>query len=103
MHVFIPDIGDTAYIKDMEDEELLALCDKLNEARKVSPSGVVRLRWTPKSSRDRKQSLLIIVKYWVTPMGIRKIRFQSHRVYENGRIGTREIFLERRQGREVRW
>lgn len=102
MHVFIAQICDTAYIKDLEDSELTALCDHIDDAIKTDKDAVVRLWWTKKKSRARNASLLLITKYWVTPMGIRKLRIQCHRVNGDGRIGSRQILEERHQGRIVR-
>ena len=102
MHIFIADICDTAYVRDMADEEIIALCDYLNEAIKTSSNKVVKLRWRTQTARARKLTFLIVTRYWVTPLGIRKLRIQCHRVHENGRIGSRELVEERRQGRVVR-
>ena len=102
MHVFLSALPDTAYVGDFAPDELLALCDYLNEAYKTAKSDVIRLRWTKQSVRARKADLLWIMRYWVTPMGVRKLRIQTHKIYEDGRIGRRQIREERHQGRVVR-
>lgn len=102
MHIFLPSVVDTGYVKDLDDTEIVALCDHLNEAHKTIADEVVKLRWTKGKVRSQKDNLLLITKYWVTPFGIRKLRVQCHRIHENGRIGTRVILEERRQGRQVR-
>lgn len=102
MHIFLSDIVDTAYTKDLDDAEIIALCDHLNEAMTIAADEVTKLRWSKQKVRAQKGSLLLITKFWVTPMGIRKIRIQCHRIDGNGRIGSRVVLEERRQGRIVR-
>ncbi len=103
MHVFLEDILDTAYVKDLNDEDITALCDYLNEAVKTRKDAVVVLRWKKKTYPKRREGLLYKTRVWVTPMGIRKVRIQCHKISANGRVGSRQMVEERRQGRIVRW
>lgn len=102
MHVFLPDILDTAVIRDLEEEELLALCDFLDEAVATTREQVVTLRWTKQQFPRRIGAILYVVKVWVTPRGDRKLRLQCHKIYASGRLGTRNLLQERRNGRIVR-
>lgn len=103
MHVFLADICDTAYVKDLDEDEITALCDHINEAVKTCKDAILILRWKKKTYPNRQATLLYKTRVWVTPMGIRKVRIQCHRISEDGRVGTRQILEERRQGRIVRW
>ena len=102
MHVFLPDILDTAYVKDMESHEFLALCDFLNEARSITREQVVTLRWTKQRLPSRQGALLYLLKVWVTPWGNRRFRLQCHKIYASGRLGTRNIVQERHNGLDMR-
>lgn len=102
MHVFLSEIRDTAYVKDFTESELVALCDNLNVAITASRSQVVKLRWTKQDVRSRGPDLLWIIRFWVTPRGVRKLRIQAYKIYPDGRFGRRQIWEERHQGRIVR-
>lgn len=63
---------------------------------------IKQLRWTTGTDRDHKVSKLWLLRYWVTPFGIRKIRLQFHLISPEGRFGRRNIVMERHNGKIVR-
>lgn len=102
MHIFLKDLCDTAFIQDLEGDNLTALCDHINKTKKLNKNAIVRLWWTKKKSRKQKGKYIVIAKYWVTPRGVRKLRLQCHKMHDDGSWGPRQLIEERHQGIVVR-
>lgn len=99
MHAYLPIVCDTGLIRDLIDDDIFMLCDHLNETRRTTKSEVIKLRWSKKTYRVQNESLLLITRVWVSPMGTRKLRIQCHIIDEKGRFGPRLHLEERHQGR----
>lgn len=102
MRFFVPSLFDTATQQSSKDDVQEVLCDFSKRLEKLNKGDCITLRWTTQSRRHQKGHLLFVAKFWVTPFGTRKLRLQCHKIASDGRVGNREIILERHNGKVVR-
>lgn len=101
MHVFVPKFFDTGFVRNRLENCDETLCDFLGRVENLNPGECISLRWTKGGSRLQKVNLLLIARYWVTPFGTRKLRLQCHKIRSDGSIGSRNIILEKHNGRVI--
>ena len=102
MNIFVFDELDTAKLEIQRNRERHAMLDCAQKVKLVRNKDYVELRWRKQGTRKQKASLLYILRYWITPFGTRKMRFQCHKISNDGHIGSRNIIDERHNGRKVR-
>ena len=101
MNVLVLDFLDTALVNHDLQEAGVALLDFAKKAEEVEAGKCVQLRWTTQTKRSQKGKRLLLLKFWVTPLGTRKIRLQQHVIRENGSFGPRIFLLERHNGKLI--
>ena len=101
MHVYVARVIDTARISHAIDEAGTATLDFSEMVETLQPGDCLRLRWTTQSTRRQLADKIYIMRFWVTPFGVRKIRLQQHKIRTDGSVGPRMILLERHNGRVI--